>query len=189
LASGEHSAIAGGVNNIANGTNSFIGSGFSNAAEGDSSVVSGGKSNTASGLASVVIGGSNNTATGDYSIAMGLNADAKKDRSLVINLNKKGNEVSSTSKGEFLVNSDSFTLQIGNKAVTINKKNIKNFKNLLKNSVDRRRHLEHINKDKQAIIEKLHKQVNKHEERIVEQQEQINELHRMLIDFVGRSTE
>merc|ERR1712194_689491 len=156
----------------------------------------GGYDNTASGLASVVIGGENNVASGDYSIAMGSNADAKKDRSLVINLNKKGDTVSSNKKGEFLVNSDSFTLQIGKKDVTIDKKNIQNFKNLLKKSADGRRHLEHINKDQQAINEGLHKQVNKHEARIVEQeainneqQKQINELHRMLINFVGSSTE
>merc|ERR1712238_248819 len=121
----------------------------------------GGTFNTASGFASVIIGGSNNTASGKYSIAMGFNADAKKDRSLVINLNKKGDTVSSNKKGEFLVNSDSFTLQIGKKDVTIDKKNIQNFKNLLKNSADRSRHLEHINKDQQAIIEELQKQVNK----------------------------
>jgi len=180
-------------------------------------MVGGGFENTASGDRSFVGGGYGNTANGDYSIAMGSNANAKKDRSFVINLNKKGDEVSSNKKGEFLVNSDSFTLQIGKKDVTIDKKNIQNFKNLLKNSADRSRHLEHINKDQQAIIEELHKQVNKHEARIVEQQvinnkqeariveqeernneqqkqikeqqEQINELHRMLIDFVGRSTE
>merc|ERR1712238_627791 len=161
----------------------------------------GGTFNTASGFASVIIGGSNNTASGKYSIAMGFNADAKKDRSLVINLNKKGDTVSSNKKGEFLVNSDSFTLQIGKKDVTIDKKNIQNFKNLL---TDDRRHLEHINNNKQqVIIEELHKQLNvqqvinnqqeerivEQEERINEQQEQINELHRMLIDFVGRSTE
>merc|ERR1712238_529863 len=113
-------------------------------------------------------------------------------------------------KGEFLVNSDSFTLQIKNKFVTIDKKNIQIFKNLLENSDEGRRHLEHINKDQQATIEELHKQVNKHEERIFEQeerndkqqeqikeqhkqikaqQEQINEIRLMLINFVGRSTE
>merc|ERR1712194_442903 len=149
----------------------------------------GGYDNTASGFMSFVGGGYENTANGKYSIAMGSNANAKKDRSLVINLNKKGDEVSSNKKGEFLVNSDSFTLQIGKKDVTIDKKNIQNFKNLLNNSADGRRHLEHINKDQQAIIKELHKQVNKHEARIVEQEERINELHRMLIDFVGRYTE
>ena len=157
-----------------------------------------------------MIGGRFNKASGEYSIALGNNANAKKDRSLVINLNKKGDKVSSNKKGEFLVNSDSFTLQIKKEFVTIDKKNIQIFKNLLENSDEGRRHLEHINKDQQATIEELHKQVNEQEERNVkqeernvkqeernneqqeridEQQEQINELHRMLIDFVGLSTE
>merc|ERR1712238_487137 len=160
-ATGDKSFIGGGVKNVASGFESMIGGGGNNEASGDFSVISGGLSNNASGLASVVIGGSNNIASGANSIAIGKNANAKKDRSLVINLNKKGDEVSSNKKGEFIVNSDSFTLQIGKKDVTIDKKNIQNFKNLLKNSADRRRHLEHINKDQQAIIEELQKQVNK----------------------------
>merc|ERR1712194_653571 len=157
--------------------------------------VGGGYDNTANGVSSFIGGGSGNTANGDHSIAMCKNAKAETDQSCVINLLPE-KEASSTKVGEFLVSSKAFTIRIGSKKVTIDKKNIKNFKNLLKNSADRRRHLEHINKDQQAIIEELQKQVNKHEARIVEQQvinnkqeERINALHRMLIDFVGLSTE
>jgi len=188
--------VGGGYDNTASGNLSTVSGGDDNIASGYDSTVAGGYKNVASGDWSFVGGGYENSANGDNSIAMGSNANAKKDRSLVINLNKKGDEVSSNKKGEFLVNSDSFTLQIGKKDVTIDKKNIQNFKNLLKKSADGRRHLEHINKDQQAINEELHKQVNKHEARIVEQeainneqQKQINELHRMLINFVGSSTE
>eukprot|EP00751_Fragilariopsis_kerguelensis_P028816 CAMPEP_0170922484 /NCGR_PEP_ID=MMETSP0735-20130129/10477_1 /TAXON_ID=186038 /ORGANISM="Fragilariopsis kerguelensis, Strain L26-C5" /LENGTH=362 /DNA_ID=CAMNT_0011321905 /DNA_START=51 /DNA_END=1139 /DNA_ORIENTATION=+ len=194
-ASGQESTISGGDANIASAFASTVGGGYDNTASGYSSTVSGGGGNVASGIASMVGGGSGNTANGDYSIAMGIDAKAETDLSCVINL-LPGKVASSTKVGEFLVSSKAFTIRIGSKKVTIDKKNIKNFKNLLKNSADRRRHLEHINKDQQAIIEELQKQVNKHEARIVEQQvinnkqeERINALHRMLIDFVGRSTE
>jgi len=194
-ASGQESTISGGDANIASAFASTVGGGYDNTASGYSSTVSGGGGNVASGIASMVGGGSGNTANGDHSIAMGKNAKAETDQSCVINLLPE-KVASSTKVGEFLVSSKSFTIRIGSKKVTIDKKNIKNFKNLLKNSADRRRHLEHINKDQQAIIEELQKQVNKHEARIVEQQvinnkqeERINALHRMLIDFVGRSTE
>merc|ERR1711865_903958 len=120
-------------------------------------------------------------------IAIGTNANAKKDRSLVINLNKKGDEVSSNRKGEFLVNSDSFTLQIKKEFVTIDKKNIQIFKNLLTNSDEGRRNLEQINKDQQATIEELHKQVNKHEERIFEQEERIVEQEERIVEQEERN--
>jgi len=144
-ATGDHSTVSGGSKNLANGLgstvsggedneakagSSTVSGGLKNIAKGKFSLVSGGNTNTASGLASVVIGGSNNQATGANSIAMGKNANAKKDRSLVINLGTK--KVSSTNDGEFLVSSDSFTLRIDNEEATIDKKNIKNFKDLLK---------------------------------------------------------
>mmetsp|Transcript_58169 Transcript_58169/g.65938 ORF Transcript_58169/g.65938 Transcript_58169/m.65938 type:complete len:131 (+) Transcript_58169:349-741(+) len=130
---------------------------------------------------------------------MGKNAKAETDQSCVINLLPE-KVASSTKVGEFLVSSNSFhvrssksfTIRIGSKKVTIDKKNIKNFKNLLKGPG---RRLKQIDEQKE-IIKELQQQNNKQqeqndaqEERINEQQEQINELHRMLIDFVGRSTE
>merc|ERR1712238_376618 len=104
-----------------------------------SSVVSGGKTNTASGLASVVIGGSNNTASGDNSIAIGTNAIAKKDQSMVINL-LTGKDAKAKDKGEFRLHSKVFTIRINNVEVNIDKNNIKNFRNILKDK--NRRHLE-----------------------------------------------
>ena len=152
---------------------STVSGGFDNMAAGAGSTVSGGVNNNAAGAYSFIGGGDNNQATGKNSIAMGKNANAKKDRSLVINLGN--NEVSSKKDGEFLVNSDSFTLQIGKKKVTINKKNINKFKKLLKRG---NRRLEEITnqheinkqvKEQQVIIEELHKQNEK-------QQKQIDEL-------------
>jgi len=129
-ATGLGSTVSGGEDNEAKAESSTVSGGLKNIAKGKFSLVSGGNANTASGLASVVIGGSNNQATGANSIAMGKNANAKKDRSLVINLGTK--KVSSTNDGEFLVSSNSFTLRIDNEEATIDKKNIKNFKDLLK---------------------------------------------------------
>lgn len=140
-------------------------------------MVGAGFANTASGDRSFVGGGSSNTANGDYSIAMGINAKAETDRSCVINLSDK--VASSTKESEFLVSSKSFTIRIGSKKVTINKNNIKNFKKLLKGPAGRR--LKQIDEQKE-INKELQQQNNK-------QQEQIDELHRMLINFVGRSTE
>merc|ERR1712238_83256 len=138
--------------------------------------VAAGFANTASGDRSFVGGGSSNNANGDFSIAMGTNANAETDRSCVINLSEK--VASSTKVGEFLVSSQSFTIQIGSKKVTISKNNIKKFKKLLKG---KGRRLEQIDGQRE-IIKELQQQNNK-------QQEQIDELHRMLINFVGRSTE
>lgn len=120
---------------------------------------------------------------------MGFKADANKDRSLVINLGKKGKQVSSNNKGEFLVNSDFFTIQIGKKEVTINKKNIKNFKKLLKKPNNGRSHLElqpaQI-EQQQATNEQQQAQIKQQQGHIEKQQEQINELYRMM---TARSTE
>jgi len=192
-ATGRSSTIAGGENNDATGTlGSTISGGFDNVASARGSVVGGGNLNTASGEVSVVIGGSFNTASGLGSIAMGANANAKNDQSLVINLgNNPG--VSSKKDNEFLVNSKSFTLQIGKKKVTINKNNIQNFKKLLKKKKGRRHLLEHdiINNEQEERIEKLYEQNKKQQEQIDKQQgrmeelyEQNKELHRMMTDFV-----
>jgi len=158
--------------------------GLDNEANGYFSTIGGGLNNKATGEVSVVIGGSFNTASGFGSIAMGLNANAKNDQSLVINLgNNPG--VSSKKDNEFLVNSGSFTLQIGKKKVTINKNNINNFKKLLKKP-DRRHLLEHdiINNKQEERIEKLYEQNKKQQERMEELHEQNKELHRMMTDFV-----
>ncbi|RFF33038.1 tail fiber domain-containing protein [Wenzhouxiangella sediminis] len=62
IASGEHSVVAGGINNHADGYRSFIGGGSSNQAPTILGVVGGGAENTASGNSSVVAGGFRNAA-------------------------------------------------------------------------------------------------------------------------------
>lgn len=62
IASGEHSVVAGGINNHADGYRSFIGGGSTNQAPTILGVVGGGAENTASGNSSVVAGGLRNAA-------------------------------------------------------------------------------------------------------------------------------
>merc|ERR1712238_431305 len=161
-----------------------------------SSVVSGGKTNSASGESSVIMGGSNNTASGANSIAIGTNAIAKKDQSMVINL-LTGKDAKAKKTGEFRLHSKVFAIRINNVEVKIDKKNIQNFKDLLKDKT--RRHLGNIINNKQqeqiddqqeqlvqqeAIIDELHTQIVVQEERNIEQDERINELHRMVTNLL-----
>ena len=176
-AQGIASFVGAGVSNNAIGAGSFVGAGVSNNATGTGSFVGAGFNNTATGVYSYIGGGENNQATGKNSIAMGKNANAKKDRSLVINLGN--NEVSSKKDGEFLVNSDSFTLQIGKKKVTIDKKNINKFKKLLKRGnrrlgeITNQHEINEQVKEQQVINEELNKQ--------------IDELNRMMVNCFAQS--
>eukprot|EP00751_Fragilariopsis_kerguelensis_P015553 CAMPEP_0170849094 /NCGR_PEP_ID=MMETSP0734-20130129/9785_1 /TAXON_ID=186038 /ORGANISM="Fragilariopsis kerguelensis, Strain L26-C5" /LENGTH=311 /DNA_ID=CAMNT_0011218661 /DNA_START=248 /DNA_END=1180 /DNA_ORIENTATION=+ len=177
---GIDSVVGGGNGNTAEGSYSFVGSGKFNTAKGFESGILAGFNNVASGRDSVIIGGESNTASGDYSIAMGIKADANKDRSLVINLGKKslgdnGKVVSSNKKGEFLVNSDSFTIRIGKKEVTIDKKNIQNFAKLLKNNGGRRSLAQQTHSDEQQSIIKEMQQQNEEQQATIEEQQAINE--------------
>ena len=119
-----------------------MGSGDYNTASNVYSVVIGGSNNNANGNLAVVIGGSQNKAGGDNAIAMGTNANAKNDRSFVINL-LEDKEATSKKAGEFRVHSKKIVIHINGVEVQINKNNIQNFKNLLKNN--NRRHLEQNN--------------------------------------------
>mmetsp|Transcript_7115 Transcript_7115/g.8237 ORF Transcript_7115/g.8237 Transcript_7115/m.8237 type:complete len:123 (-) Transcript_7115:204-572(-) len=121
---------------------------------------------------------------------MGKNAKAETDQSCVINLLPE-KVASSTKVGEFLVSSKAFTIRIGSKKVTIDKKNIKNFKNLLKGPGRRLKQIDEqkeINNKQQEQIDEQQEQIDELQSIINEQEERINALHRMLIDFVGRST-
>merc|ERR1712232_1029780 len=69
-----------------------------------------------------VIGGVNNVASGKYSIAMGFDAESKDSSSLVINL-AAGGAQSSTDQ-QFLVNSELFTISIGDEEANISEDNI-----------------------------------------------------------------
>jgi len=131
-ADGRYSAVVAGSNNLARGDYSFVGSGaYNKATKENSAVVAGYGNNVASGLASAIINGEDNIASGDYSIAMGSNAIASNDRSLVIDLTEEGLSSESTDDGQFLVTSDVFTIQIGSETATINQENIGKLQALL----------------------------------------------------------
>jgi len=190
-AQGYASFVGAGDSNIALGY-SFVGAGFNNTAIGWQSVISGGWNNIASGISSSILGGEANQASGFYSIAMGVQADANKDRSLVINLGKKLKQVSSNKEGQVLVNADSFTFQIGGKTATIDKKNFNKFfkKALPKKGKPEdggaraRRRLQ----QQHALDEKQQSTIHELQQQIEKQQEQINELYRMMT-AAGQSTE
>merc|ERR1712161_79986 len=81
---------AGSQNKIKNSPSATIVGGEENQVTGDFAVVGGGQKNIASGEGSVIPGGRENKASGDFSIAFGRRAEAKDDRSLVINLQEGG---------------------------------------------------------------------------------------------------
>lgn len=208
------SFVGAGRTNIATWIDSAVVSGSENTANGICSFIGAGSSNAASGYYAAIIGGEGNTALGDYSIAMGFKADANKERSVVINLGKNGKPVSSNKKGEFLVQSNFFTIQIGKKKVTINKKNINNFAKLL-NKDDGRRHLaaqqphndeQHhssimnklqqyieeqqvTNKEQQATNKEQQATIDEQQGQIEKLQEQMNELYHMMTTTARLSTE
>jgi hypothetical protein len=206
-ATGEKSTISGGSNNVADGDGavvsggsvnrakkrySTISGGLSNKALGIFSTVTGGRLNLASGLYSTINGGLKNKAKGDYSIAMGRKANAVTDHSFVINLTK-GRSVSSKIVGQFLVKCDAFTVRIGRKEATINSGNIGTFKDLLGNGrrmleksdsmVSVVKELQDENKIQQGLINKMQEQIIKQEENI----EKMTSMLRTLLDTNNNS--
>jgi len=112
--------ISGGTQNRLNGSGGTVTGGFSNGSAPLSGkmhgVVTGGSANVADRQGAVVVGGVGNSANGEYSLALGENAKADKDHSMAVNLMKKdGGELLVTEKeGHFVMNAESFRLQIGN---------------------------------------------------------------------------
>ena len=97
--SGYNTTVAGGEDNRAEGLASTIGGGFTNRADGkfstvaggamnqavgDFTTVAGGVENQALGVCAAVLGGSDNEAAGDYTIALGRQAKATHNGSIVI---------------------------------------------------------------------------------------------------------
>lgn len=120
----EYAFIGGGSLNINNGPYSVIAGGKgNNIADGTRhATIAGGIDNSAPGKFSTIVGGANNVASGQHSIAMGFEAKAMDDRSLVVNLANGGAQ--STDSEQFLVSSDSFTMAIGSQEATIDGSNI-----------------------------------------------------------------
>jgi hypothetical protein len=85
VASGNYSAVLGGLNNTASDNNAVALGGQGNTASSTSSAVLGGSGNTASGGSSAVLGGSGNTASGGSAVILGgLNNVASDVRAAIL---------------------------------------------------------------------------------------------------------
>lgn len=103
-AGGLESFVGGGINNVANGAGSVVAGGgadflLGNGAIGDYSAVLGGYKNNALGLGASVAGGSFNVASGDRSFAVGLSNFSKGVASVAL-----GNQASADHDGAFVFN-------------------------------------------------------------------------------------
>jgi len=108
---------------------------------GDRSVATGGEDNEVFGKNAVIVGGENNIAVGTLSIALGTQAQAIKDSSMVINLNPDGKKsLKSKKAGQFIANAKSYTFQIGKNndddglSIQITEGNIQNLIDALENA-------------------------------------------------------
>ena len=128
-ASGNLAVVGGGRENVASNRLATVCGGVRNEALGEFSAIAGGRDNTAGGKFAVVVGGDHNAATGNFSVAMGCKAEAKHNRSCVINLSNGTAE--SSSNGEFQVRANAFAISIDGTTVTVDKKNIQAYANLL----------------------------------------------------------
>jgi len=156
-----------------------------------------GANTTNNGLQTVVIGnGASNKATGINSIAMGQNTEAKHDASFVINL-LDNKEAVSKNDHEFRVQAKVFAIRINDIDVKITKRNIMNFKNLLKTNPGSppppdQRKLSDIDND----LEEVKEMVENHNEEIKEQRElnkqqsdEIEQLHKSMEELYKQNEE
>merc|ERR1712238_559532 len=130
--------VGGNRNSIKNSNAGTIAGGEENQVTGDFAVVGGGQKNVASGEGSVVPGGRENKASGDFSIAFGRRAEAKDDRSLVINLQEGGGKLKSNGKSTFSAAAMHFVFQIGQVRAVIDDTSIVELNAILNPSGDQR---------------------------------------------------
>lgn len=140
--------ISGGQRNLISGRTAVITGGVDNAASGLNSVVLGGRYNVASGSFSAIPGGTENLAAGDYSVAMGQKAKAIFDNSMAINMQGKNFALETTEVGQFLVQAQTYRLQLTNQpgkrdanVIAIDATNIGNLQAAIDSSGGRRREL------------------------------------------------
>ncbi|OEU06367.1 hypothetical protein FRACYDRAFT_254812 [Fragilariopsis cylindrus CCMP1102] len=110
--------ISGGTNNTCS-TDIGVATGLFNAANNVAAVAFGGAANEVNGQSATSVGGEDRTINGDFSIGLGKITNVNNDSSMVINLAVSRSEesevfISDTDvDGQFLVNAESFTFQIG----------------------------------------------------------------------------
>merc|ERR1712238_288116 len=173
--------IGGGIrNSIKNCNAGTIAGGEENQVTGNFAVVGGGQKNIASGEGSVIPGGRENKASGDFSIAFGRRAEAKDDRSLVINLQEGGGKLKSNGKSTFSAAAMRFVFQIGQVRAVIDDTSIVEL-NAILNPSGGQRNLRSIHlMTPTRIRELIQEQKMKHEE----QQDIVSKLQQELASLV-----
>merc|ERR1712238_41734 len=156
--------VGGNRNSIKNSNAGTIAGGEENQVTGDFAVVGGGQKNVASGEGSVVPGGRENKASGDFSIAFGRRAEAKDDRSLVINLQEGGGTLKSNGKSTFSAAAMRFVFQIGQVRAVIDGTSIVELNAILNPSGDQRNLRSTHLMTPTLIRELIQEQKMKHEE-------------------------
>merc|ERR1712166_658430 len=130
--------ISGGGGILCNGKEAVRTGGVGGFVLGDRSVATGGEDNEVGGKNAVIVGGKDNIADGTLSIALGTQAGAIKESSMVINLNPDGDGLESTKAGQFIANAESYKFQIGKNdddlSIQITEDNIQNLIDALKNA-------------------------------------------------------
>merc|ERR1712166_1186499 len=124
--------MSGGGGILCNGKEAVRTGGVGGFVLGDRSVATGGEDNE--------VGGKDYIADGTLSIALGTQAGAIKESSMVINLNPDGDGdgLESTKAGQFIANAESYKFQIGKNdddlSIQITEDNIQNLIDALKNA-------------------------------------------------------
>merc|ERR1712238_310823 len=175
--------IVGGIQNtIENSNAGSIGGGQENQVTGDFAVVGGGSQNIASGQGSVIPGGQKNKASGEFSIAFGRKAEAKDDRSLVINLQEGGKKLQSDGASTFSAAATRFIFQIGQVKAVLDSTSILELDAVLNPSGGRRtlRSTTHSMMTPTRIRELIQEQKKKHKE----QQDTVSKLQQELTSLV-----
>merc|ERR1712238_542355 len=143
-------------------------------------VVGGGQKKIASGEGSVIPGGRENKASGDFSIAFGRRAEAKDDRSLVINLQEGGGKLKSNGKSTFSAAAMRFVFQIGQVRAVIDDTSIVELNAILNPSGNQRNLRSTHVMTPTRIRELIQEQKMKHEE----QQDIVSKLQQELVFLV-----
>merc|ERR1712194_633211 len=172
--------VGGNKNSIKNSNAGTIAGGEENQVTGDFAVVGGGQHNIASGEGSVIPGGRQNKAIGDFSIAFGRRAEAKDDRSLVINLQKGGGTLKSNGKSTFSAAAMRFVFQIGQVRAVIDDTSIVELNAILNPSGGQRNLRSTHLMTPTRIRELIQEQKMKHEE----QQDIVSKLQQELVSLV-----
>merc|ERR1712238_354313 len=172
--------VGGNKNLIKNSNVGTIAGGEENQVTGDFAVVGGGQKNIASGEGSAIPGGRENKASGDFSIAFGRRAEAKDDRSLVINLQEGGGKLKSNGKSTFSAAAMRFVFQIGQVRAVIDDTSIVELNLILNPSGDQRNLRSTHLMTPTRIRELIQEQKMKHEE----QQDIVSKLQQELVSLV-----